>query len=142
VAAEIAAAELGAMAAIADLRDNLERRAMAAVPDAILFGREARRLPNTSCLALPGVTSELQVMALDLAGSRRARARPARRGSCSPPMCCAPWAPTRRRREAPSASAWLAQHGRRCRSFPGGLVRAGGAQRCGRQPDSGIGQQR
>jgi cysteine desulfurase len=68
VAAEIAAGELGAMAAIATLRDDLERRAMAAVPGAILFGREARRLANTSCLALPGVTSELQVMALDLAG--------------------------------------------------------------------------
>jgi cysteine desulfurase len=68
VAAEIAAAELVAMAAIGDLRDDLERRAVAAVPGAILFGREAQRLANTSCLALPGVTSELQVMALDLAG--------------------------------------------------------------------------
>jgi cysteine desulfurase len=68
VAAEIAAAELGATARLADLRDDLERRALAAVPGAILFGRDAARLSNTSCLALPGVSSELQVMALDLAG--------------------------------------------------------------------------
>ena len=50
------------------MRDDLERRALAAVPGAIVFGREAARLSNTSCLALPGLTSELQVMALDLAG--------------------------------------------------------------------------
>jgi cysteine desulfurase len=68
VAAEIAAAELAAMAKLADLRDELERRATGTVPGAIVFGGEAARLANTSCLALPGVTSELQVMALDLAG--------------------------------------------------------------------------
>ena len=68
VAAEIAAAGLDAMAKLADLRDDLERRATAAVPGAILFGRDAVRLSNTSCLALPGLTSEVQVMALDLAG--------------------------------------------------------------------------
>jgi cysteine desulfurase len=68
LAAEIAAAELGAAAKVAELRDDLERRAVSAVPDAILFGRDAARLSNTSCLALPGVSSELQVMALDLAG--------------------------------------------------------------------------
>jgi len=68
VAAEIAAGELGAMARLADLRDDLERLALAAVPGALLFGRDAPRLANTSCLALPGVSSEVQVMALDLAG--------------------------------------------------------------------------
>jgi cysteine desulfurase len=68
VAAEIAAAELGAAAGLAELRDELERRAVAAVPGAVLFGREVARLANTSCLALPDVSSELQVMALDLAG--------------------------------------------------------------------------
>src|SRR5262249_2250404 len=68
VAAEIAAAELGGMATLAGLRDDLERRAVSAVPGTILFGRDAARLSNTSCLALPGLSSELQVMALDLAG--------------------------------------------------------------------------
>ena len=68
VAAEIAAAELGAMALIAALRDDLERRVLAAVPGATIFGREAARLPNTTCLGLTGLSSELQVMRLDLAG--------------------------------------------------------------------------
>ena len=67
-AAEIASAELGAMAGLANLRDDLERRAKAAMPGVVFFGRDARRLSNTSCLALPGLSSELQVMALDLAG--------------------------------------------------------------------------
>src|SRR6185295_17318162 len=58
VAAEVAAAGLGAVARLADLRDDLERRALAAVPDAVLFGRDVPRLANTSCLALPGVASE------------------------------------------------------------------------------------
>src|SRR5262249_12997160 len=67
-AAEIAAAELGAMAGLADLRDDLEQRAKAAMSGVVFFGRDARRVSNTSCLALPGLSSELQVMALDLAG--------------------------------------------------------------------------
>jgi cysteine desulfurase len=68
VAAEIAAAELGAMARISEMRDDLERRATGAVPGATVFGHESPRLPNTSCLSLPGLSSEVQVMALDLAG--------------------------------------------------------------------------
>jgi len=40
----------------------------AAVPDAIIYGADAPRLPNTSCIGLPGVGNEVQVMALDLAG--------------------------------------------------------------------------
>jgi len=50
------------------LRDRLEDRALAAVPDAVVIGREAPRLPNTCCLALPGVPAQTQVMVLDLAG--------------------------------------------------------------------------
>jgi len=68
IAAEIAAADLGEMARIAALRDDLERRATAAVPAAAIFGRAGPRLPNTTCLALPGLSSEVQVMGLDLAG--------------------------------------------------------------------------
>ncbi|MGH8722447.1 MAG: cysteine desulfurase family protein, partial [Burkholderiales bacterium] len=68
VAAVVAAATMAAMARIAGLRDDLEQRAMAALPATLIFGREAPRLPNTSCLALPGLTSEVQVMGLDLAG--------------------------------------------------------------------------
>jgi cysteine desulfurase len=50
------------------LRVDLERRARAAVPETQIFGDKAARLANTTCLSLPGVSSETQVMALDLAG--------------------------------------------------------------------------
>jgi cysteine desulfurase len=49
-------------------RDALETRIRQLAPDAVVFGAGARRLPNTACIALPGVGSEAQVMALDLAG--------------------------------------------------------------------------
>jgi cysteine desulfurase len=68
IAAEMAAAELGAMARIAGLRDDLERRATTAVPAALIFGCESPRLPNTTCLALPRLSNEVQVIGLDLAG--------------------------------------------------------------------------
>lgn len=50
------------------LRDDLERAALAAVPEAIVVGADVARLPNTSALALPGVAAETQVIALDLNG--------------------------------------------------------------------------
>ena len=53
---------------IANLIGVLERRAVAAVPDAVIFGEDAPRIANTSLLALPGVDAETQIMALDLAG--------------------------------------------------------------------------
>ena len=53
---------------IGALRDELERKALAQVPDAVVFGANAPRLANTSALALPGIAADLQVMTLDLAG--------------------------------------------------------------------------
>jgi cysteine desulfurase len=50
------------------LRDGLERRILALSPETRIFGAGAERLPNTSCLTMPGMASETQVMALDLAG--------------------------------------------------------------------------
>ncbi len=47
-------------------RDRLEAQAVMAGATAI--GASATRLGNTSCLALPGVAAQTQVMALDLAG--------------------------------------------------------------------------
>ena len=38
------------------------------MPSARVLGAGAARLANTSCLALPGVAAETQVIALDLAG--------------------------------------------------------------------------
>jgi cysteine desulfurase len=63
------AAALGAdydSARIAGLRDAIEAAAVA--QGAVLMGAGAPRLPNTSCLALPGVRAETQLIALDLAG--------------------------------------------------------------------------
>src|SRR5207244_5264387 len=53
---------------IAALRERVERELAAIAPESVVFGREVARLPNTLCLALPGVPAETQVMALDLAG--------------------------------------------------------------------------
>lgn len=51
---------------LAPLRDAIEAQAIAA--GAIVCGAGARRLPNTTCLALPGVRADAQVIALDLDG--------------------------------------------------------------------------
>ncbi len=48
------------------LRDAIDRAAIGV--GAMVCGSGAERLPNTTCLALPGVRSDLQVITLDLAG--------------------------------------------------------------------------
>jgi cysteine desulfurase len=48
---------------LAVLRDRIE----ASLPGKV-YGAVAPRLPNTTCLSMPGVKAETQVMALDLAG--------------------------------------------------------------------------
>jgi cysteine desulfurase len=50
------------------LRDRMEAAIRAAVPDMLLIAEATPRACNTLCLALPGVPSEKQVIALDLAG--------------------------------------------------------------------------
>lgn len=67
VAAESALAGLDRFAALAGLRDDLERR-MAEIAPVTVFGQGQPRLPNTSKVATPGLSSETQVMGLDLAG--------------------------------------------------------------------------
>ncbi len=49
-------------------RDQLESSLRAIAPEAKVFGAGAPRLSNTSCISMPGVSAETQVMALDLAG--------------------------------------------------------------------------
>lgn len=61
-----AAEAAGAGDALAPLRDALEQAARHA--GAVICGGDAPRLPNTTCLALPGVRADTQVIALDLAG--------------------------------------------------------------------------
>lgn len=67
-AAELALHDLSRMADLARLRDDLEQRIASIAPEAVIIGADATRLPNTTCIALPGVPAETQVMALDLAG--------------------------------------------------------------------------
>ncbi len=67
-AAAIAAAEIGVYERVAALRDGLEAEIAATAPDAIVIGKAAPRLPNTTALAMPGIAAETQVMALDLDG--------------------------------------------------------------------------
>jgi len=54
--------------AVEVLRDHLEASLLAIAPQARVFGAGARRLGNTTCISMPGVKAETQVMALDLAG--------------------------------------------------------------------------
>lgn len=67
-AADAAGADLDDAPRIAALRDDLERRACEVAPAIFILGADAPRLPNTSCIALPGWPAETQVMGLDLAG--------------------------------------------------------------------------
>ncbi|HUN52648.1 MAG TPA: aminotransferase class V-fold PLP-dependent enzyme, partial [Candidatus Sulfotelmatobacter sp.] len=61
--------DLDRFAGLAALRDDMERRIRTAAPVAQIWGLGlASRLPNTSSIGMPGVSSETQVMALDLAG--------------------------------------------------------------------------
>jgi cysteine desulfurase len=68
VAAALVSGDLEKVGQLADLRDELEKRIVAAAPHAVLFGATVQRLLNTVYVALPGIAAETQIMALDLAG--------------------------------------------------------------------------
>ncbi|WEF25412.1 aminotransferase class V-fold PLP-dependent enzyme [Paracoccus sp. S3-43] len=53
---------------VAERRDALEERLLAAAPGAMIAGKGAKRLPNTTCLLTSGWKGETQVMQMDLAG--------------------------------------------------------------------------
>ena len=68
-AVELAAAEQAESARrMAALRDDLERRLLAVVPDAVINGWHADRAPHVSNVSIPGTDSEAMLMHLDLAG--------------------------------------------------------------------------
>lgn len=69
-AAAAAAAELarGTWERVSKLRDILELGLEAAAKETIFVGKSRPRLPNTSCVAVPGWRGETQVMQMDLAG--------------------------------------------------------------------------
>jgi cysteine desulfurase len=68
-AAELAAKEQAATAArVSKLRDDLEARFLAVVPDAVVNGKNASRAPQTVSFSIPGADGEALLMHLDLAG--------------------------------------------------------------------------
>ncbi|MEX1061147.1 MAG: cysteine desulfurase family protein [Methyloceanibacter sp.] len=68
IAAELAARDLAKMGAIATLRDELEKGALTIAPNAVVLAARVKRLPNTTCIAVPGAKAETLVIGLDLAG--------------------------------------------------------------------------
>ena len=56
------------MPEIATRRDRLQAELTRLSNQAVVFSSEARRLPNTLALGLPGVSAETAVIAFDLAG--------------------------------------------------------------------------
>ena len=54
----------GPLGDVSALRDRLEAR----LEGAVFYGRDSPRLANTSCIGMPGVSNETQVMAFDLEG--------------------------------------------------------------------------
>ncbi|HYD29574.1 MAG TPA: aminotransferase class V-fold PLP-dependent enzyme, partial [Azospirillaceae bacterium] len=67
-AAELAADDLARREELAAQRDRLEALVRETVPGIVIHGSGAARVANTSCIGVPGLPGETQVMALDLAG--------------------------------------------------------------------------
>ena len=68
-AARLAAEEQQALAGrLRELRDELERRILGIVPDAVIHGWQGERAPHISNISIPGTDSEALLMHLDLAG--------------------------------------------------------------------------
>jgi cysteine desulfurase len=63
-----AADEARASLDVVGLRDRLESELSRIAPTAKIYGAAVPRLGNTTCISMPGVRAETQVMALDLAG--------------------------------------------------------------------------
>lgn len=68
LAAEIVTRSLDERAEISRLRDFMEEGLRHIWADTVVFGERADRLCNTTCFAVPGVGSEMALIALDLAG--------------------------------------------------------------------------
>jgi cysteine desulfurase len=67
-AAAAALADLGIMGRVTRLRDALEQSLRSISPSGVVIGAGAPRLPNTTSFAVPGLSAETLVIALDLAG--------------------------------------------------------------------------
>jgi cysteine desulfurase len=69
-AAREAVADIAAYDRVRALRAELEAEIAVAAPEAVIYGTDVLRLPNTSTITMPGVAAETQVIALDLDGVR------------------------------------------------------------------------
>jgi len=67
-AADAAASEIAEYEQVRHLRDKLEAAIAAVAPDAVVVGGGGARLPNTSAIAMRGISAETQIIALDLDG--------------------------------------------------------------------------
>jgi cysteine desulfurase len=67
-AARTAAAQISLYEHVGALQEELEAEIASVAPEAVIFGTAVPRLPNTSAIAMPGITAETQVIALDLDG--------------------------------------------------------------------------
>jgi len=66
--AAAATVKLADAARMSALRDRLEKGLKQATPQAVIFGANAPRLPNTTLFAVPGVKAETAIIAFDLNG--------------------------------------------------------------------------
>ncbi|MCB1475321.1 MAG: cysteine desulfurase [Rhodobiaceae bacterium] len=68
-AAEAAIADMESEAArLSAMRENLEFGLLSITPHAVIAGAGAKRLPNTTCIALAGLDAQTALMAFDLKG--------------------------------------------------------------------------
>ena len=68
-AMELAAQEQAELARrVRALRDDLERRLLEVVPDAVIHGSQAERAPHVTNVSIPGTDSEALLMHFDLDG--------------------------------------------------------------------------
>jgi cysteine desulfurase len=85
VAAQLAATQLSdEMPRVATLRDRLERGIQATIPDVIVNGATAPRLPTTTNLSFKGVDGQSLVVALDLQGVATSTGSACSSGSLEP----------------------------------------------------------
>jgi cysteine desulfurase len=67
-AAELATENLAKMSVIETIRDEMEAELLEHAPDAVVASKKAIRLANTSCISLPNMKNEVQLIAFDLEG--------------------------------------------------------------------------
>jgi cysteine desulfurase len=84
-AARVASNSIRDFSALADLRDHLESRLLQIAPQAQIFGKSQRRLPNTTKIATPGLNAEIQVIGMDLAGYAISAGSACSAGKVEPP---------------------------------------------------------